>query len=318
MKSLCHFIAFFCHQIVIQMKKILLAILTVSSFTTDLAAQNGKENIEKLCGCFSVNFKYAETFSPDNTYKFHEREEMNATELVLPIEKSDRKMVMQHLLVINDTMIIKHWREEWEYESPVLYEYAGNKTWNKKQLPASDVAGKWTQTVWEVNDEPRYQGISSWIANDGKVFWESTADAPLPRREYTVRNDYNIMKRHNRIVLTKDGYMHEQDNDKIVRAAGATDKLLAQEKGYNSYYKMDNSQCAAAEKWWKTNEAFWNVVRAEWQGKISTASTVAVKARVEDKRLDEYFTALYKNWNNNKIKTADLPAKVKDVLAKFL
>lgn len=300
------------------MKKLLIAVLAVTGLSTDLAAQTGKENIEKLCGCFSVNFKYAETFSPETTYKFHEREEMNATELVLPLEKTDKKMVLQHLLVVNDSMVIKHWREEWVYESPVIYEFEGNKTWRKKELAAADVKGKWTQTVWEVNDEPRYQGISSWIANDGKLYWESTADAPLPRREYTVRSDYNIMKRHNRIILTADGYVHEQDNDKIIRTAGGGDQLLAQEKGYNSYFRMADSECAVAKKWWDKNEAFWKVVRTEWQNKISTTAIVAVKAKVDDKRLDEYFTALYKDWNSNKIKTSELQAKVKDVLTKFL
>src|SRR5690606_29547271 len=141
------------------------------------------------------------------------------------------KMALQHLLVIRDTMVIKHWREEWVYQSPVLHEFQGNKVWKRKTLPTADVAGTWTQTVWEVNDEPRYQGVSRWITNDGKTYWESTADAPLPRREYSVRNDYNILRRHNRIVLTPGGYQHEQDNDKIIRAEDGSDQLLAQEKG---------------------------------------------------------------------------------------
>ena len=34
----------------------------------------GRQDIEKLCGCFEVEFKYAETFSPDPAYKFHERD----------------------------------------------------------------------------------------------------------------------------------------------------------------------------------------------------------------------------------------------------
>ena len=300
------------------MKRLNMVVLLILSSSAGLYAQNDRDKIEKLCGCFSVNFKYAETFSPESSYKFHEKEEMNATELVLPIESSDRKVVMQHLLVINDSMVIKHWREEWEFESPVIYEYQGNKTWHKKELAAADVKGKWTQTVWEVNDEPRYQGISSWINNNGKVYWESTADAPLPRREYTTRSDYNILRRRNRIIMTVDGYMHEQDNDKIVRTPGVADKLLVQEKGYNTYYKMDAGECAVAREWWKKNEAFWTVVRNEWKGKIAASETVAVKAQIDNKRLDEHFTALYKDWSSNKIKTAELQDKVKDVLAKFL
>lgn len=294
---------------------VLLSILMISGLA-NVQAQNGKENVEKLCGCFSVNFKYAETFSPENSYKYHDREEMNATELVLPIVNTENKVVMQHLLVIQDSMIVKHWREEWVYESPVLYEYLGDRVWKKKELPAAEVKNKWTQTVWEVSDEPRYQGVSSWIKTDGKVIWENTADAPLPRREYTVRNDYNVMRRRNRIVITDDGYMHEQDNDKIQREG--KDKLIAQEKGYNTYYKMDDSHCAVAKEWWKKNDKFWNIVRSEWTAYVEKTPTIKMKAKVDDKMLNEHFMSLWAEWRSNKIKSAELDSKVKEIMAKFL
>ncbi len=312
-------IVFFCHQIVKAMKKkaLLLSFPLMLSASLFAQSQDSKKNIDQLCGCFSVNFRYAETFSPDDSYKFHDREDMNAMELVLPVETNDKKMVLQHLLVINDSMIIKHWREEWLYESPVLYEYTGNKVWKKNDLAATAVKNKWTQTVWEVSDEPRYQGVSAWVNNDGKTFWESTADAPLPRREYTVRNDYNILKRRNRITLTADGYIHEQDNDKILRKDN-TDKLIAQEKGYNIYRKADDSECEGAKKWWKKNEVFWHAVRNQWDAYMATASVVTLKTNVDDKVMHEHFDALWRDWSKNKFKQSELDAKVKEVMTKFL
>lgn len=298
-------------------KNTFLLLFLLLGFNAAQAQSEDKNQLEKLCGCFSVNFKYAETFAPDPQYKFHDREEMNATELALPIEKSDNKLVIQHLLVINDTMIIKHWREEWEYEAKVMYEYAGNRVWNRKEVPAAKAKGKWMQTVWEVSDEPRYQGMSTWVNNDGKVYWENTADAPLPRREYSVRSDYNVMKRRNRIIITKDGYLHEQDNDKIIRE-GKTDKLLAQEKGYNTYIRMEDSECKAAADWWKKNEQFWSVVRTEWNSYLAKNATVSLKNTVDDKMMNEHFFALWKEWKNKKIKPSELDAKVKEVMTKFL
>ncbi len=277
----------------------------------------GKTQIERMCGCFSVNFKYAETFSPEPNYKYHEREDMNAVELVLPIEKSDTKIVMQHLLVINDTMIIKHWREEWVYEASTFYQYTGNRTWIKKEMSATETKNKWTQTVWEVSDEPRYQGVSAWMNNDGSVFWESTADAPLPRREYTTRSDYNILKRRNRIAITDEGYVHEQDNDKILRVDGK-DKLIAQEKGYNTYYRMEDSECAVARTWWNKNEPFWSVVRTQWQQIINTSPTVSLKWKVDDKMLHEHFDLLWREWCQTKMSASQTEAKVKEVMAKFM
>ena len=77
--------------------------------------------------------------------------------------------MIQHLLVITDSMIVKHWREEWTYENPVIWRYKGDRTWVKETVPAEQVKGKWTQTIWEVADEPRYQGFSQFVNLDGKI-----------------------------------------------------------------------------------------------------------------------------------------------------
>lgn len=300
------------------MKKILLlsALIGANIFQVHAQQKEGMNHIEKMCGCFSVNFKYAETFSPDLDYKFHDREEMNAVELALPIEKTDNKIVIQHLLVINDTMIIKHWREEWSYESPVIYKYTDHRTWKKEKLTAAEVKNKWTQTIWEVGDEPRYQGVSAWITNDDMTYWESTADAPLPRREYSVRSDYNIMKRRNRIVITDDGYVHEQDNDKVIRA-DKKDKLLAQEKGFNTYVSRKDKDCKSAENWWKKNEAFWAIVRNDWGDIINTSSSLNLKWKVDGKMMHEHLDGLWKEWRTSNLSSAEVDRRVKEIINQF-
>ncbi len=228
--------------------KILVAIIAVTvSFSAQVHAQapHDKTIVEKLCGCFAVQFKYAETFSPKEDYVFRDRDDINGgIELSIPIESTNTKMVIQHLLVLNDSVIVKHWREEWMYENPIIWNYKGDKTWVKQQVKPDVVKGKWTQTVWEVSDEPRYQGYSQFVNLDGKIIWQNTTDAPLPRRKYTIRSDYNILKRTNRLNITDSGYVHEQDNDKVIRKDGV-DKLLVQEKGINSYKRVDEKLCAA-------------------------------------------------------------------------
>lgn len=57
------------------------------------------------------------------------------------------------------------------------------------------------------------------IPADGKDYWENKTSSPLPRREYTKRDDYNVMLRGNRHEITDYGWMHEQDNDKMIRQA---------------------------------------------------------------------------------------------------
>jgi hypothetical protein len=282
------------------------------------AQVNDKKNIEKLCGCFDVEFKYAETFSPDPNYKFHDRDEISGgTEFIMPIDVSDKKMVLQHLLIITDSMIIKHWREDWTYEEPVIWKYSGNKTWNKEQLKPEQVKGKWTQSVWEVSDAPRYQGASNWINTDDKTFWENTTDAPLPRREYSVRSDYNIMRRTNRIVLTDTGWVHIQDNQKIIRT-GNTDKLLVEEKGLNTYKRIDDKQCAAAKMYWEKNKEYWGRVRKTWADYTATHSTIELKSQVNGKALHDYLFDLAKDYTTGKIKATDIDSKIKASLDQFM
>ncbi|MFT4095210.1 MAG: hypothetical protein QM640_16385, partial [Niabella sp.] len=260
------------------MRKALSFIIAVL-MTTLALAQNGKENVDKLCGCFEVSFKYAETFSPDKDYKFHDRETIaGVTELALPIINTDKRVVIQHLLVMSGT-VVKHWREDWTYENPVQWVYKGDKVWEKVTVPAAAVKGKWSQSVWEVTDAPRYQGASEWLKVNGHTIWENTADAPLPRREYTQRSDYNILNRTNRLVITNKGYDHIQDNKKVLRANG-TDKLIVEEKGLNGYEKLPESECAEGKQYWEEHKGFWIALQQEWDKLLDARSSVKLTEKV--------------------------------------
>jgi len=281
-------------------------------------AQTPDKNINKLCGCFEVEFKYAETFSPDANYKFHEKEIINGgLEYVFPVEASDKRIVLQHLLVITDSMIIKHWREDWTYENPVIWKYNGNKTWTKEIQKPEAIKGRWTQSIWEVSDEPRYQGSSEWINANGETFWLNSTDAPLPRREYSVRSDYNILNRTNRIVVTGNGYTHIQDNKKIIREHGF-DKLLVEEKGINNYVRKNVAACAAAKAWWEKNKLYWEKVRSIWEEKIAGISSIKLETKVNNKVLHEYLMAQAQEYAEGKIPTAELDNKIKAYIDMFL
>lgn len=301
------------------MKKIVgLAAVVALSISVNAQPAQDKKNIDKLCGCFEVSFKYAETFSPDPDYKFHEREEIGGTaELALPIEVTDKKIVIQHLLIVNPKVIVKHWREEWTYENPVIWKYKGDRTWIKETLPAEAVKGKWTQTVWEVADEPRYQGFSQFVNLDGKIVWQNTTDAPLPRREYSVRSDYNILQRTNRMNLTDSGYLHEQDNQKIVRENG-TDKLLAEEKGWNIYKRIDEKECAAAKAYWEINKDYWGRVRKVWADYIATHDVISLKNKIDGKLLNEYLIEQAKDYAAKKITPSEIDQKIKAEISLFI
>lgn len=281
-------------------------------------APSDRNIIDKFCGCFEVSFKYAETFAPTSDYKFHEREEIGGTaELALPIEVSDKKIVIQHLLIVSPTVIVKHWREEWTYENPVIWKYKGDRTWVKEIVPAEQVKGKWTQSIWEVADEPRYQGFSQFVNLDGKTIWQNTTDAPLPRREYSVRSDYNILKRTNRMNIGDNGYVHEQDNQKIIRNNGA-DKLLVEERGLNTYKRLDDKECTAAKDYWEKNKGYWSKVRKVWADYLNTHDVISLKNKIDNKLLHEYLLAQAKDYEAKKISDAEIDGRIKTEINRFI
>lgn len=286
------------------------ALLLACLFFAILAnAQNkfdqDRDAIKALAGFYKVTFNYAETFAPDKAYKFHDRHSSHAKEWAVILEDSPKKIVIQHILVMRgDSMMIKHWREDWTYEDPQLLAYDKDNAWKKVVLNANDVKGKWTQKVYQVDDSPRYQAIGTWIHVDGRHQWQSNCDSPLPRREASERNDYNVLNRGNNVYLTADGWMFEQDNKKVVRSESG-DKVLAMEKGLEQFVKTDAKNLAYAQEWWKKQEGFWKDARAAWDVVLAANTTIKINTKVADKLLYEQFFALSdqsakENWSSAK------------------
>ena len=282
----------------------------------DIAAIKGQ------CGCHDVNFLYAETFSPDKTYTFKDRYTAKGTELVFVDEESGpagkpTKLVIQHLLVANDTMVIKHWREDWEFQNTSLLKFDQSASWKRVKLTPAQVKGQWTQKVFEVDDSPRYEGSATWIHADGRTYWESTVDAPLPRREYTKRTDYNVMRRTNHHEIRPDGYIHEQDNDKVIRSE-AGDQLLASEKGLNTYRRTDDVKCKAAKAFWAKHRAYWADVRAVWGEVLAKRDAVAIKGQVKGQTLGHELDELSATTQKTTYNSAASRQLIQQTIEKYL
>jgi hypothetical protein len=277
-------------------KKILFTVLSIA-FLSATNAQNKKTQdqnaIKNMCGCYEVTFNFAETFeySQDSTYLPSDTKLDKGLEWAQLVKDADDKIVIQHLLIVGppkSPYIVKHWRQDWEFENTNLYQYSHDNKWSFVSLPKDQVKGQWSQKVFQVDDSPRYEGSASWVHIDGKSFWENTTDAPLPRREETVRSDYNVTKRSNRHEIVANGWIHDQDNDKIIREAGKEDVLLAQEKGFNSYIKVADSKCKAAQDYWQENEAKWAIVRTKWDEIFARNKDLALEEKVDNKVLYKY------------------------------
>ncbi|MES2278462.1 MAG: DUF6607 family protein [Bacteroidota bacterium] len=272
------------------MKKInliaLLIIAMVSKANAQSKFEQDKAAIKALAGYYKVTFNYAETFAPDAAYQFHPRYNSWGYEWAVISEDSPKKIVIQHLLVTGDSSVIKHWREDWVYEEPNMLAFDQNNTWKMTQLKSEEVKGRWVQKVFQVDDSPRYESIGTWVHVDGRHQWQSETDSPLPRREFTKRSDYNVLRRGNRVYLTDKGWMYEQDNKKMIRSATG-DKLLAQEKGYEEFTKADPKEFAYAQGWWKQQQSYWTDVRLVWDDIYAKHPVIKLENKKDGKLLFE-------------------------------
>ena len=269
----------------------LIATALLFSFCLNGTAQNNKKEdikaIKSMCGCYEVEFNFAETFqySKDENYVPSKTKYDYGLEWVELVADEPNKLVLQHLLIVSDSMIVKHWRQDWEFENTSFYQFFKDKTWKYETLAKNDVKGQWTQRVYQVDDSPRYEGTATWVHVDGRHFWENTTDAPLPRREHTKRSDYNVLTRTNVHEITKDGWIHDQDNVKIVRNENGKDVILAKEKGTDYYKKVADSKCIAAQKYWKENAEMWKNVRSKWQTIFDRKKDLNLEVLVDKKPL---------------------------------
>lgn len=285
----------------------LLLLFAVASLNAQSKKEEDLKAIKSMCGCYEVGFNFVETFnySNDSNYQASQPKKTYALEWVELVEENKNKVVMQHLLLagrVDNKRIIKHWRQDWLYENRDFYLYNADNKWSFVRKSTKEVAGQWTQKVYQVDDSPRYEGSASWVHVDGKSFWENTTPAPLPRREATTRDDYNLTIRGNRHELTDYGWLHDQDNKKVIRKPGAADVILAEEKGLNTYRKVEDSKCQAAAKWWGEHKFVWSNVRKSWDKVFAKKEDLTLKSKVDNKRLFQHLFALETDTQSKEIK----------------
>jgi len=277
-------------------KKIsVLSLILIITFSLNAQRKKMKDRnaIKEMCGCFEVTYAFAETFnySKDSTYKPSKNKISRGLEWAGLVTDSKNKISIQHILQVgnpSNPMIVKHWRQDWIYENTIFYMYNGDNNWAFKEKDRKEVKKQWTQKVYQVDDSPRYEGSGSWVHVDGKSYWENSTTAPLPRREYTKRNDYNITLRGNRHEITNSGWVHDQDNSKLLREQGKEDLIVAKEKGYNIYKKVDNENCKSARDWWVSNNEKWKLVRNKWDEIYNRNMNLSLNNKVNNKPLYKY------------------------------
>lgn len=281
-----------------------------------------------MAGNYRVGFQFVETGGFTDTYAPPRPYFSWGTEHVFVIEDSDEFISLQHTLVMymkddsGKTMgpfVMKHWRQDWTYQNTDLHIYQGNRTWQRTQLDKNDVAGTWTQSVFQVDDSPRYEVVGKWKHEDQYSSWFSEASLrPLPRREYSVRDDYNILEGEHRITISPTGWIHEQHNRKVNRQKGL-DTYVAQEIGFTRYERITDPDLSAAEESWQKVGPYWAAVRATWKNIFETHDRFQIKSDHEGSSLWEFhFSHAGEIEQADTYNETEWSQKARDTISRFL
>jgi hypothetical protein len=234
--------------------------------------ERDRRAILAMAGPYRVSFDFLEVVRFDPALKQDAPYQSWGTEYVFVAEDRADFIALQHILAmrvlqpdgkVSEPMVVRHWRQEWRYQAERLLAYQGMNIWAPREVPVADREGAWVQSVYQVDDSPRYAARGRWRHSEGMSTWISDETwRPLPRREFSVRKDYDVLAGTNRHTITPTGWVQEENNLKLATIDG---RYLAREYGVARYERIRDFDFRAAEKYFTRTEPLWAEVRAAWR-----------------------------------------------------
>lgn len=271
--------------------------VSVSKYFTKLQNLSNKKDKDRhailsMIGEYRANFEFTEMYGAPTDYPLDIPYKSWGTEIVLPISNIENMISLQHILVmymqnkdgeVQGPYVQKHWRQDWTYEDKNILVFEGDKRWVNENI--QNVNGTWSQAVYQVDDSPRYESYGLWKHEKGVSRWIShITPRPLPRREFSVRSDYNLISAINKISVMEWGWVMEEINDKIQ----TPDTYIGSEYGVARYQKIKNYNFQPAYDYWDETKDYWNIVREAWSKILLNNDRICLKDKVNDNPLYIY------------------------------
>ena len=261
-----------------------------SDFERDRAA------ILAMAGEYKASFEFLETIVFDPALDQSRPYQSWGTEYIFVLDDKKTFISLQHILVMrmrgedgedNPPITIKHWRQDWQYEDQSLNIYLGDNQWRHLAVDPASAEKSWSQSVFQVDDSPRYESLGRWVHSNGLSTWESGETwRPLPRREFSVRDDYDLLVGTNRHSITPTGWIQEEDNLKVKLSSSSkrgqfegitTHSVLAREIGLNRYERIEGFDFSPATEYWDKTQGFWDSVKEHWRDVLTAKSSYSIK-----------------------------------------
>ncbi len=189
-----------------------------------------------------------------------------------------------------EPFVTKHWRQDWRYQPTAMMVYQGHDRWTMRPVPPAERRGAWMQAVYQVDESPRYASVGRWEHNASFSTWLSDDTwRPLPRREWSVRRDYQALVGTNRHTVGPTGWTQEENNLKAVltpqRHMDPTRPYVGREYGMARYERLRDTDFAQADRYFQNTRMFWDRVRDEWAAAFKTQGTITLRGQVDQLNL---------------------------------
>jgi hypothetical protein len=217
---------------------------------------------------------------------------------------------------VSEPMVTKHWRQDWRFEPTQVIEHRNGNQWQRRELTVSERKGVWSQTVYQVDESPRYGSIGRWEHNAGFSTWSSGDTArPLPRREWTARKDYQLLLGTNRHTVGPRGWLQEENNLKQVVGA-ASQPFVGREYGVARYERLKDADFAAADRSYQATREYWNAVMGVWSEVWKSNTQVTLTANSDQSGAYADLFQLAEDYAASKLTLAQAPERIRAALAK--
>jgi hypothetical protein len=289
--------------------------------------ERDRHAILAMAGSYRVNFDFLEIASFVGTGDRPQPYQSWGTEKVYVDRNDPLHISLVHMLEMRvvgadgkpgEAMVTKHWRQDWIYEPVTIVEYQSGSRWGKRKLTNAERKGQWVQQVYQVDEAPRYGGLGRWEHNASFSSWVSADTArPLPRREWSVRKDYALLRGTNRHTIVPTGWVQEENNLKEALGARVL-PFVGREYGVARYERLKNADFAAADSSYAATRGFWKVVMTEWDAYWQSAAQIELTAHSDQSGAFMDLFALADEFATGRLNGEPMRQRVREVLGKSI
>lgn len=300
--------------------------LNPSIYFKELSLSQNQKEMDRLAilsmqGEYKVSFEFTELYGADKNYKLDSPYKSWGTEIIIAIENSEDFISLQHIMAmyikddngeLKGPFVQKHWRQDWQFEDNYILNYQSDKNWIIDNIQKT--RGTWSQSVYQVDDTPRYESFGTWNHKEGSSQWISKkTPRPLPRREFSVRSDYELLSGINKITVMSWGWIMEELNDKLT----SDDIFIGSEFGVARYQKIKNFNFEPAYDYWNDTKNYWEAVRLKWKDVLQKNHKICMHEKVNKTSSYIHYFNLAEDYKKNR-NIQESRDKIRDITKKFI